>query len=220
MAIDSFIFGGNTGLTYEQLKRRRAVAAALAAQRRGFPKTVGEGLTYLGESIGDMIAERRLDAAEQDCRGGDRQRSIRGDTAAAAPATAPSAGPATSPVGTPTADCTRSPPGRSRFPAAGTCGSTCLGSGAGSFHYGSPVLPSGPSSEAMTSGPPPSEFAMGGILNAAPMAAPNLEPVFPGEEGIPSQAAGILPSSGYLPPAATAAAPPSIAPAPQAAPTD
>ena len=37
----------------------------------------------------------------------------------------------------------------------------------------------------MTSGPPPSEFAMGGILNAAPMAAPNLEPVFPGEEGAP-----------------------------------
>ena len=65
MALDSFIFGGNTGLTYEQLKRRRAVALALASQRRGFPKTVGEGMTYLGESIGDMIAERRLDAAER-----------------------------------------------------------------------------------------------------------------------------------------------------------
>ena len=61
----SYIFGGNTGLTYEQLKRRRAVALALASQRRGYPKTVGEGMTYLGESIGDMLAERRLDAAEK-----------------------------------------------------------------------------------------------------------------------------------------------------------
>ena len=67
MAIDGFIYGGNTGLTYEQLKRRRAVAAALAAQRRGYPKTVGEGLTYLGESIGDTLAELdgRVPAAER-----------------------------------------------------------------------------------------------------------------------------------------------------------
>ena len=63
-----------------------------------------------------------------------------------------------------------------------------------------PVLPSGPSSEAMTSGPPQAEFAMGGILNAAPMAAPNLEPVFPGEEGIPSRRPALSRAAGICHP--------------------
>ena len=44
----SFIFGGNTGLSYEQLKQRRAIAQALASRQGGFPKNRGEGLTYSG----------------------------------------------------------------------------------------------------------------------------------------------------------------------------
>ena len=61
----SFAFGqGDGNLTLEQLKRRRAVAAALAGQKRPFPKTIGEGIASLGESIGDVINERRLTGQE------------------------------------------------------------------------------------------------------------------------------------------------------------
>jgi hypothetical protein len=52
-----FIFGGDSGLTYEQLKQRRAIAAALASRQQGFPKTKGEGMTYLGEAIGDALSD-------------------------------------------------------------------------------------------------------------------------------------------------------------------
>jgi len=55
---------GPQDLTYEQLKRRQAVAAALAGQKRPFPKTLGEGMTALGESIGERLNENRLLAAE------------------------------------------------------------------------------------------------------------------------------------------------------------
>jgi hypothetical protein len=213
MAIDSFIFGGNTGLTYEQLKRRRAVAAALAAQRRGYPKTVGEGLTYLGESIGDTLAERRLDAAEQELQGR-RERLMGGVPGMGAP---PSAAPLAIPPAAPRPPTSVRPQQAPRpAPAAPPISAAApapslrqFGPPVGEFTQGYAEFP-GPSGEGLTSGPPPSEFGMGGILNAAPLAAPNLEPAFPGEQGATSQA-GILPSSGYLPPA-TAAAPPSPAP--------
>ena len=60
-----YIFGGPTGLNYEDLKRRRAIAAALAGQKKGFPKNVGEGLTYLGESIGEAGLDWRLRRQEE-----------------------------------------------------------------------------------------------------------------------------------------------------------
>ena len=61
----SFIFGGDTGMTYEALKRRRAIATALAERSRAFPKTLGEGLTYFGEALGDVMGERRLAELEK-----------------------------------------------------------------------------------------------------------------------------------------------------------
>ena len=64
----SFIFGGNTGLTYEELKKRRARVAAELAKQHPFPKTVGEGLTYLGKSIGDVGLRWRLEQAEKEQR--------------------------------------------------------------------------------------------------------------------------------------------------------
>ena len=81
IASPGFLFGGNTGLTYEELKRRRAIAAALASRNKGFPKTMGEGLTYLGESIGEMIGDMRLREMER------RQKA--GDTASLTPPGAP-----------------------------------------------------------------------------------------------------------------------------------
>jgi len=55
----SYVFGGGgVGMSLEDVKRRRAVQTALAAKARGFPKNIGEGLTSLGEALG----ERRMDA--------------------------------------------------------------------------------------------------------------------------------------------------------------
>jgi hypothetical protein len=61
----SFILGGDSNLSLEEIKRRRAIALALAARQKGYPKTLGEGMTYLGESLGDRMAEERLAAAEK-----------------------------------------------------------------------------------------------------------------------------------------------------------
>ena len=61
--IERFIFGGGAGsgtLSWEQLQARRKIAAALAARRSPYPKTIGEGLTYAGEKFGDVIRERGL----------------------------------------------------------------------------------------------------------------------------------------------------------------
>lgn len=63
----AFAFGGGStaGLSYPELQRRRAIAQALASQKRGFPKNIGEGLTSLGEAVGDRMTDARLAAAER-----------------------------------------------------------------------------------------------------------------------------------------------------------
>jgi hypothetical protein len=63
------IFGTTDIPTYEELKRRRAIAAALAGQKRGFPKTLGEGLTYFGEALGEAGLEWRLRQEEARSQG-------------------------------------------------------------------------------------------------------------------------------------------------------
>jgi len=62
----SAVFGtvGGTPMSLEEIKRRRAVQAALASRQRGFPKNIGEGLTSLGEAVGDRMSDNRLSAAE------------------------------------------------------------------------------------------------------------------------------------------------------------
>ncbi|RPJ58313.1 MAG: hypothetical protein EHM24_28810, partial [Acidobacteria bacterium] len=56
--------GGATPGSLDEIKRRRAIAQALAMQKRGFPKNIGEGLTSLGEAVGDRLADNKLTAAE------------------------------------------------------------------------------------------------------------------------------------------------------------
>jgi hypothetical protein len=52
-------------LTYPQLQARRAIAVALATRNRPYPKTIGEGLTALGEGLGEGYLNRNLDVAER-----------------------------------------------------------------------------------------------------------------------------------------------------------
>ena len=51
-----FIFGGDTDLTHEQIKRQRAIADQLAKSTTATPKNVGEGL----HAIGKALAARRI----------------------------------------------------------------------------------------------------------------------------------------------------------------
>jgi hypothetical protein len=81
----AYIFGGNTGISYEELKRRQAVAAAQAARARPYPKTIGEGIYSLGESVGDVFAQRGLREAEAAQLARDKA-GLAGPTGAVAPA--------------------------------------------------------------------------------------------------------------------------------------
>src|SRR6188508_3021172 len=57
-------------MSLEALKRRRAVQLALASKGRPFPKNVGEGLTSLGEALGERRLDDQLNAAEKSYTGG------------------------------------------------------------------------------------------------------------------------------------------------------
>jgi hypothetical protein len=64
-----FIFGGNSGMSYEQLQRQREVAAALAARGPGAPRNIGEGLSAVGNALAIRGMTKRADAAETAMRG-------------------------------------------------------------------------------------------------------------------------------------------------------
>ena len=64
----TFAFGGGGGAGtpgLQELKRRQAIAQMLAGQKRPFPKNIGEGLTSLGEAVGDRMTDARLTAQER-----------------------------------------------------------------------------------------------------------------------------------------------------------
>src|SRR5262245_20958854 len=74
MAIDvnqllpSFFFAGGQGasgdprMTDYLIKQMQAKQIANAYRAQPYPKTLGEGLTALGQSIGDVAAEKRIAA--------------------------------------------------------------------------------------------------------------------------------------------------------------
>ena len=123
---ESFIFGTPDIPTYEALKRRRAIATALASKQRGFPKTFGEGLTYLGESIGEAGLEWRLarEEAASAAAAGAYQRGLPTESGAplvrttpeapvvAAPPAAAAPAPARLPGSDPAVPTTLTPPTR------------------------------------------------------------------------------------------------------------
>ena len=51
--------------SYESLAQRRKIIEAMMGKQRPFPKTFGEGLTAIGDSIGEMGYDRRLQADEE-----------------------------------------------------------------------------------------------------------------------------------------------------------
>ena len=87
----NFIFSDDprTGtLTASQLEARRKIAIALATRNRPYPKTIGEGLTALGEGIGEGMYNRdtmRAEAASQKYNEG-ISRDLSGGTVAPRPA--------------------------------------------------------------------------------------------------------------------------------------
>lgn len=59
-----FIFGGNTGETPESVKRKREIAMALLGSQAA-PKTIGEGISALGDGIVANVLNRRASEAEK-----------------------------------------------------------------------------------------------------------------------------------------------------------
>ena len=53
------IFGGNTGMTYEQLQQKRKIAEQLAMSNKYAPRNVGEGLTAIGNALAGRAIEKR-----------------------------------------------------------------------------------------------------------------------------------------------------------------
>jgi hypothetical protein len=64
----SFIFGGETGLTYEEVQQQRERARELARLLGGTPQNVGEGLNYLGMAIASRMAQNRANRGEATIR--------------------------------------------------------------------------------------------------------------------------------------------------------
>ena len=74
-------------LSYPQLEARRRIAIALATRNRPYPKTIGEGLTALGEGLGEGYMNRGLERAEAQQQGRDAAARPGMYGAPAAPAT-------------------------------------------------------------------------------------------------------------------------------------
>jgi hypothetical protein len=65
----AFIFGGDTGTSYESLQQRRKIADAMMARSvAGTPRNVGEGLTSIGNAIAGKILDRRVGRKEDAAR--------------------------------------------------------------------------------------------------------------------------------------------------------
>lgn len=61
----SFIFGGDTGLTPEELERQRAVATALMQGAKGTPRNLGEGLGAIGNALAYRMAMGKVKKGEK-----------------------------------------------------------------------------------------------------------------------------------------------------------
>lgn len=60
----SFIFGGGTGMTYEQIQARRRMAEELM-KSRGTPRNVGQGIDSFAGSIAGALLSRKVDKEDK-----------------------------------------------------------------------------------------------------------------------------------------------------------
>jgi hypothetical protein len=65
----SFIFGGDTGASYEDIQKKRRVADALLLANTRTPQNVGEGLNAIGRALAARAIEKRTSAREGELRG-------------------------------------------------------------------------------------------------------------------------------------------------------
>lgn len=67
MPQQSYIFGGNTPWTYDQIQQKRKIAEQLAAQI-GSPRNVGEGLSAIGKALAVRGLNKRADKRDAELR--------------------------------------------------------------------------------------------------------------------------------------------------------
>lgn len=65
----NYLFGDTTGMTHEEIKRKREIAAKLS-DGIGRPRNLGEGLTAIGAALGARIAGNRASKADASNREG------------------------------------------------------------------------------------------------------------------------------------------------------
>jgi hypothetical protein len=93
--VSSFFWADATqGMTLDQLKARRAVAAALASRSRPYPKTIGEGIFSASDSLAQGFSDRQLAQAEAIQRARDEAAETKARAPAAPAEPAAPAGPA------------------------------------------------------------------------------------------------------------------------------
>jgi hypothetical protein len=76
--IPGFFWGNDPNAN---LELRRRIALGMMSQKKGFPKTVGEGLTSIGDAIGDLGLARRIEREDSEAQG--RARALGSDFASA-----------------------------------------------------------------------------------------------------------------------------------------
>ena len=66
----SFLFGGNTGMTYEEMMAKRKLAEGLVGGLNNAPRNVGEGWSAIGAALASRIAGNKANKAETAGRDG------------------------------------------------------------------------------------------------------------------------------------------------------
>lgn len=61
----SFIFGGNTGLSYDQIQKQRDIANELLRANMSTPQNVGEGLSAIGRALAAKAIDKRTTRADE-----------------------------------------------------------------------------------------------------------------------------------------------------------
>lgn len=63
-----FIFGGNTGMSYDQIQKQRDIANELLRANMSTPQNVGEGLSAIGRALAAKAIDKRATRADADNR--------------------------------------------------------------------------------------------------------------------------------------------------------